>query len=631
MPRNTGLSMAEAKLKVLDLIGQGFTVKDAMDQVGRTAKSMENWRSADRDFAAKVDEVRERLKRAQAAGKDEDVANLGFAAFRKRFLGYDTYEHQQQWVDVLEGKDPQPLSGCEWDPSNRKRVIINVPPGHSKSSTITVDYVTWKICMNPNVRIVIVSKRQEQARKFLYQIKQRLTSNLFAELQAAYAPPDGFRPGRGEGTFAANTIYINGRDSDAKDPTVEVLGMGGQIYGTRSDLIILDDCVVGSNANEYDKQVEWLESEVESRVKNGSILIVGTRLRTTDLYSELRRGERYNSGKTPWSYLRQPMVREFADDPKDWVTLWPKSSTGYDESDREADERGEYVMFDGPTCSRTRDAKPPATWALVYQQQQVAEDATFNPIAVAGSMDRRRKIGPLTVGAWGHPRGGMENKHVIGSIDPAGTGLAFILIYAVDRTTKHRWVLNAFTRDNTVPSWYAEQIEQLTPEYSINEWVIESNAYASWLIHDERIRAFTQSRGVRITPHYTSKNKQDPDFGVASIASLFGTTERIHEGTGREVHKGDNIIHLPDQNTSAGIKALCDQLIAWQPGRLGRQLRQDGPMALWFAELVARRVLGFGSTGLQRQVSHASNRYLSRGDRAKQIVVPRHVYDRYAG
>jgi hypothetical protein len=73
---------------------------------------------------------------------------------------------------------------------------------------------------------------------------------------------------------------------------------------------------------------------------------------------------------------------------------------------------------------------------------RVAEDATFHPIAVMGSVNKRRKPGPLVPGAWGHPRAGMEGMHVIGSIDPAGTGMAFILIYAVNRITKERWVLD---------------------------------------------------------------------------------------------------------------------------------------------------------------------------------------------
>jgi len=488
-----------------------------------------------------------------------------------------------------------------------------------------VDYVVYMICMDPNVRVVIISKRQEQARKFLYQIKQRLTSTMFTELQAAYAPEGGFKPARGEGTFAANTIYVNGRDSDMKDPTVEVLGMGGQIYGTRSDLIIMDDCVVGSNAGEYEKQAYWLESEVESRVKNGKILIVGTRLASVDLYSILRDGDRYLSGKSPWSYLKQPMVREFADDPEDWVTLWPRSSSGYDQADVTPDENGEYVMFDGPACNRLRNAKPPAVWALVYQQDQVAEDATFQPLAVMGSVDRRRKHGVLKAGLLGHPRNGMEGMHVIGSIDPAGTGAAFILIMAVDRTTKQRWILNAWTRSNTIPSWYAEQIETLTPQYGIVEWVIEQNAYASWLIHDERIVSFCRNAGVKLTPTFTGRNKQDPNFGVASMASLFGTIGTSNPDGGRPMHNGDNVIQLPDPNVSEGIKALIEQLMNWVPGKLGRQLKQDGPMALWFAEIRARSLLGYADEN-KAVTNHVHNPYLSRRDQARRMVVPTSTY-----
>lgn len=619
MPRIAGLTTEAAKEKVLEFIAAGMTVERSMAAVGLKTKTFENWRSKDRDYAGRVDQARADRQRALEAGRDGDLYQLDFATWRKKFLGYETYEHQQQWIDVLEGRDPIPLSGCDWEPSNLNRLIINVPPGFSKSTTITVDYVTYKICMNPNVRIVIVSKRQEQARKFLHQIKQRLTSTMFTALQTAYAPPGGFRPQRGEGTYSANTIYVAGRNSDAKDPTVEVLGMGSQIYGTRADLIILDDCIVGANAHEFEKQVYWLETEVESRIKNGKILIVGTRLATRDLYAELRDGDRYLSGQTPWSYLRQPMVREFAEDPKDWVTLWPYSSTPYDEADTEPNENGLYTMFDGPTCAEIRGKKPPRVWSLVYQQQQVAEDATFHPTCVRAAINGQRKPGPLRAGAFGHPRNGREGMHIIGAIDPAGTGEAFILIYAVHRQTKERYVLNAFCANHTLPSWYAEQIETLTPEYGINEWVIEQNSYASWLIHDERITAYLRGSGVKLSPHFTGRNKQDPDFGVATMASLFGTMRRINDGAGRQVHNGDHIIHLPDP-INEGVKALVEQLISWQPGKLGRQLRQDGPMALWFAETRARQVLGYGEGA--RQNHFVNNPYLARRDLAKRMVVP---------
>jgi hypothetical protein len=106
MPANGGIGTAEAKRKALDCIGLGMSVADAMKSVGRTAKTWSNWRADDADFARKADEIREARKRAKSNAHDPDLFNLDFASWRKRFLGYDTYPHQQQWVDVLKGASP---------------------------------------------------------------------------------------------------------------------------------------------------------------------------------------------------------------------------------------------------------------------------------------------------------------------------------------------------------------------------------------------------------------------------------------------------------------------------------------------------------------------------------------------
>ena len=82
-------------------------------------------------------------------------------------------------------------------------------------------------------------------------------------------------------TWKVDTVYLGGdaRDSSEKDPTIQALGMGGQIYGARADLIILDDCITTANAHEWDKQINWLQKEVITRLgKNGKLLIVGTRI-----------------------------------------------------------------------------------------------------------------------------------------------------------------------------------------------------------------------------------------------------------------------------------------------------------------------------------------------------------------
>ena len=620
------LSKEQAQERVVLMLGAGATVEEACTSAGRSRKAYENWRSESEDFRRKADAAKEKAGRLKTTSRDPGLYSLSFADWRKRFVGRETYPHQQMWIDVLEGKPPKVFHpAITYKPGDPRLLCINTPPFHAKSTTITVEYVVYKLCMNPAFRVMLISKTAEMASKFLFSIRQMLTDPNFAELQAAYAPGDGFRPARGEGRWGNNLIYLAGRNLDAadkaaKDPSVQAVGIGGQVYGARADLIILDDCVDDSNAQGYEKQFDWLTRTVMSRAKEGKILVVGTRVAPADLYSHLLNGDTYLSGESPWTYIAQPAVLEFAPDPKDWLTLWPKSHQPLDEAGAEKpDADGMYPAWDGAALFRVRAPNRPGVWALVYMQQQVSEDMTFHPVCVWATVDRRRKPGPLTAGGWGHPANGAEGMRVILSIDPAGTGEAFILCYAVDRTNRKRYVLNAWTGNHTKPSWYADMIEQIHPAYGVHEVVIESNAYASWIIHDERIRAYAQNHGLMITGHYTGRNKQDPDFGVAAMASLFGTRKRKHEG-GEEVASGDHIIFLPDPDKSPGVKALIEQLLTWVPGKLGKQLRMDGPMALWFAELRSQTYLLGG--GVEKPQTHATNRFLAPRRRAQRGVMP---------
>lgn len=618
------VSKEQAKAKVAVLLAAGATVPAAMEGVGRSRKTYENWRAEDPAFGQACDAARGRAQKAKQAGQDPELRTLGFAEWRRRFVGRETYPHQQMWIEALEGGEVVPYHpSITYEKGTNSRLIcINTPPYHSKSSTITIEYVTYKLCMNPAFRVIIVSKTAEAASKFLFSIRTMLTDPHYAEMHAAYAPSGSFRPERGEGRWGNNLIYLAGRNADAvdraaKDPSVEALGIDGQVYGSRADLVILDDAVTDGNAQHYEKQLSWLNRTVMSRAKQGKILLVGTRVAPTDLYSYATNGDNYTSGKNPWTYIAQPAVLDFAEDPKDWVTLWPKSRQPLDEAGgEEPDENGEYTAWDGTALETVRSSNRPGVWGLVYMQQQVSEDMTFHPVAVNGCIDRRRKPGPLKAGAWGHPAEGAEGMQVIGSIDPAGTGEAFVMVMAYDRVTKHRWVLNAWMGTNTKPSWYRERMESITPEYGVSEWVIESNAYSSWLIHDEGVTSWAQQHGIRVTPHFTAKNKQDPDFGVATMAGLFGTMQEKHAG-GERVHQRDGIIHLPDPDYSPGIKALVDQLLIWVPGKRSSRLRQDGPMALWFAELRCRAY----ALGFRKEVTtHSVTRFTTDRSRRRMAV-----------
>ena len=261
----------------------------------------------------------------------------------------------------------------------------------------------------------------------------------------------------------------------------------------------------------------------------------------------------------------------------------------------------------------------------MYQQQQVADDATFQPVCVQGSVDRRRKPGPLTAGAWGSPRNGKEGMYTIATMDPAMAGDTFTVVGCVNRADKKQYLENAWVQTHPTPQYIRETIKRVTEEYGVQEWVIESNAFQLFLTQDPEITSYLAARGVRLMPHYTSRNKTDPDFGVASVATVFGTSRRIHEGAGRSVHNGDNLLSLPDPDYSQGVKLLIEELLTWRPGVRGKDLRQDGPMALWFFEIAARRILGFGQGASTQQFMRS--RFTSRARAARRMVVPAADYD----
>lgn len=306
------LNANEAKEELIRLVGQGKSIVDALKIVGKSRKTYEYYRRTDPEFVEKVERQKILVSRDKGDVVKTEVPD--FPEFTEKYFGQKLFPHQLQWFDLLEGREPRELHpSMTYEPGRESRIIVNTPPGHAKSTTITVNYVLWRIIKNPDIKIIVVSKAQRLAEQFLLQIKERLTNPEYDQLQADFAPGGGWKDG--SVSWKANQFYISGRGSEAKDPTVQAIGMRGQVYGARSDLIIVDDAVDNTNVSEYDKQIDWLLGIVGSRLapRTGRLLVVGTRISSKDLYSELRDPTRYYGGKQPWSYLLQPAVLEFAE------------------------------------------------------------------------------------------------------------------------------------------------------------------------------------------------------------------------------------------------------------------------------------------------------------------------------
>jgi hypothetical protein len=586
---------------MLLLLEQGATITAAMAAVGRNDVTFRQWSMQDAEF-------KERADKARLAGKGvktdlKELKDITFPDFCEQFLDSKMFPHQLNWLDLIDGVPPrwQP-AGMTYEPSDPDRVLINVPPEHAKSTTITTNYVTYRIVTNPNIRVIIVSKTQGMARKFLGAIKTRLSHPAYMKLQTAFGPNGGYQKDATQ--WAADMIYLGtGRDSGEKDPTVQALGIGSQIYGARADLIIVDDAVMGTNAHEWEKQMEWLQKEVITRLgRHGKLIIVGTRVAPVDLYKMLRDAGQWSGGVSPFTYCAMPAVLEFDEKPEAWKTLWAETDRQENEKD-DALANGNFPKWDGPSLFKRRSQVSPAVWAMVYQQEDVTEDSIFSPSCIAGSVNGMRKRGPLKAGVPGHPTY-LEGAYTVIGLDPAMAGATGAVVVTYNKADGKIYVLDCVNMTEPSPQKIQDLIEEWVVKYKPQELRIEINAHQKAYALDDNLRNYLASHGCQLNSHFTGKNKWDTSFGVASMAMLFGNTR-----DGR--FQDNNLIELPSNEGSEGLKTLVQELITWKPDTRNPT---DCVMALWFAVIRIRELMQQST----RIGSYTNNRWATRAQRAQR-------------
>lgn len=613
--KKAGRDIKSRKETFINYAKNGKGVKEACADMGVTLAQYKYLRQSDENFRNTMDKLR--LLVADGGDAEENRKSImPFPEWCEEYLDTKLFDHHLQWFDLLERREPRALHpNQKYVKGDPDFILVNTPPEHAKSTTLTMNYVTYRICEDPNVRVIIVSQTEAMAKRFLRGIKDRLASEnrSYQKLQIDFAPQGGFDGD--SAAWTATEIYVNAasRDSGEKDPTVQAIGLNGQIYGARADLIILDDCIVGKNAHEFQKQMDWLQGEVYSRLADpgGQILLIGTRMAPVDLYGEIIKSDYYGEDDSPWTVLTQPAVLEYAENTSDWVTLWPWSNrppvSKKGRSEAVQREDGMWPMWPGEKLNRKRSTMSPRKWALTYQQESMLEDAIFPQKAVTGCVDGMRAAGVMQPGAPGHRPNGMAGLYIIGGFDPAMTGHSAAVVMGVDRMTGERWILDLWTKGNLKPDDIFDKIKELTVKYTINEWRIEKNAMNLMVTQNREIRNFLGSRGCLLKEHFTGANKWDADFGVASMSMLFD---------GWESKKA--LIHLPSRSQNEGVKALIEQLTTWEPLPPGVKTKKktDLVMALWFAEIRARELIGELDNAF-----HIENSYLSPRDREKMITI----------
>lgn len=622
----------EAKELVLQRRAAGMGVAEAMKSVGRSYETWKDWRKNDPAFRARADKIYENLKSGEKTASEVP----DFPVFAEKYLFQPLPLHQLRAWDVLCGHEPRdfwviedgekaqrfPLMQYQEGSEGTDQVILNFPPNHGKSATWTMNWVTWRINRDPSIRIIVVSKTQRLAKQFLLGVKQRLTHPRYEHMHAAFGPQEGWRSeDKADGlAWREDMIYVRGRDPVEKDPTVQALGIGGQIYGTRADLVILDDCEDLTNYSSYEAHSNWVAQEVSSRLEPetdteaaGRLVVIGTRVGPMDMYRYLRDNAKTLEDEPTYTYFSQPAILEndHSSDWETWKVLWPE-------------------RMNAKVIRKKRSAfANPRHFQLIYQQNDVPDDATFPAEAVNNSVSKYRFHGPMTPMAPGHRRQGMDGLYKVGSWDPASSaGFNAMGVVAVDKrygVKAKRWVLDVWTKRGVYPAESIQRLKDWTVKYGINEWRIEKNAVQQFITQLPEIRDFLTGHGCRLVEHETRQNKWDPDKGVeATLQPLFLASIQLIDGKmvpleqGHQVTEpapdGDGRIDLPSPRRCPHVDTLKQQLTTWEAGN--KKQVQDLVMMLWFAELGVRQYLR-GGLGSQ---THAQSKFTSRRDVARRGV-----------
>ena len=125
-----------------------------------------------------------------------------------------------------------------------KSVVIAAPRSHGKSSLISIGYTTWRVGLNPNIRIKIVVNKIELGKEILNAITNVLLFNPKYRLVFPHIRPAKTR------YWTKERIYVE-RNKVLRDPTIEVTSVLATGAGGRSDLLICDDVCYDSETEVF--------------------------------------------------------------------------------------------------------------------------------------------------------------------------------------------------------------------------------------------------------------------------------------------------------------------------------------------------------------------------------------------
>ena len=185
---------------------------------------------------------------------------------------------KHMWPDFIEGSHHSTIA----DKFNRlatgelKRLIINMPPRHTKSEFASFFLPAWMIGKNPKLKIIQATHTAELAVNFGRKTKHLIDSEDYQNIFKTRLQEDSKAAGRWNTSDGGEYFAV---------------GVQGAVTGRGADLLIIDDPHSEQDVNSpnaFEKAYEWYTSGPRQRLQPGGIIVmVMTRWSTKDLTQRL--------------------------------------------------------------------------------------------------------------------------------------------------------------------------------------------------------------------------------------------------------------------------------------------------------------------------------------------------------
>ena len=223
-----------------------------------------------------------------------------------------------------------------------KRLIVNMPPRHTKSEFASYLFPAWVMGQRPETKIIQATHTAELAVGFGRKVKNLIDSEIYRDVFPELA--------------LAKDAKASGRWSTDKGGEYYAVGVGGALAGRGANLCIIDDPVSEQDAlspTALDNIYEWYTSGPRQRLQpGGAIIIVMTRWSIRDLTAKVLQ-KQAEGGADKWEVVEFPAI--FPDTDK---VLWP--------------EFWSREELDG-----VRASIPVAKWNAQYLQNPTAEEGAI--------------------------------------------------------------------------------------------------------------------------------------------------------------------------------------------------------------------------------------------------------------